>query len=70
MSDARQIAESSLAGGAPGAGGPCFASAKNRTWHRIEGEGLATFQARLRAEAIAAGAECVIWTSALVREAG
>lgn len=64
-----QITEITLTGGASGIGGPCFASAMNRTWHRAEGEGLATFQARVRAEALAIGADCITWAAAPTREA-
>lgn len=64
-----QITEITLIGGAPGAAGPCFASAMNRTWHRAEGEGLGTFQARVRSEALAIGADCITWAGAVMREA-
>lgn len=62
-----QITEITLIGGASSGGGPCFATAANRTWHRAEDEGLATFRARVRAEALAIGADSITWAGAPMR---
>lgn len=66
--DRGDFTEITIVGGTPSPGGPCVAVASTMTWRRAEDEGLAAFQARVRAEARKLGVDRILWTSTPEKE--